>query len=711
MSLFNSNEEYKIKQLTSQLADMAKKTDDKVTLSQYGGNLTNAINSGKKVIVDMTPTVVPNGISVTDLYLEGSDPNNLITVTNLYGITVLRNLVVKNLKLTYNTTRSYQEYDALNSTTGLSGNNINIQAAPNTTFFYFNDAYTDSKFVLENLEVEYAFNFVYSFVARTGSVKNLTVRNNRFTKCYGFNVKVPCTINGGIVENNYVADMNSDTTKKVAYNCNFLTLGSFAVDGQGVRTDYRATGIIVRNNTMKNCLSGGYSGEAHFALLYGDNCIVEDNHLENLNYVQFNTTGNEGTYVEAEPIYFYISKDSVAQRNTFINCMIGEAYILSKSGYNIAIRDNTITDNTNGIDNIDHNIIRLITMQGGFVSIEGNTIVSNNTKRSHCLYLSSGTGFKTVMKIKNNQINSYGNIRFISGLIDMQGNSIVINGKSLMGLGGTAVADASGTILHNEITAKSIVTLDTASGSVIDLNVVSNKITTSLLMEGSPNISSNIRLSVRSNEITVKDTYIFSNTLGNQFTLELLSNTITFTDDVTQCKLISLTADNTNTTTRVISVKNNELIYNNVEVRLMLIAGGYYSRVDFSDNDLKQTSTAGVGKAFRIIHISTASTFGTLSTQNNNLLKVLSGVTMYFSATSTIDKYVLLNNAVLSSPLTYSTFTNAVITNRVYESGATTERPNMVVIGTRFFDTTLNKPIWVKSISPITWVDSAGTTV
>lgn len=35
----------------------------------------------------------------------------------------------------------------------------------------------------------------------------------------------------------------------------------------------------------------------------------------------------------------------------------------------------------------------------------------------------------------------------------------------------------------------------------------------------------------------------------------------------------------------------------------------------------------------------------------------------------------------------------------------------MLNVGDWYYDTTLNKPIWVNSISPVVWKDAAGTTV
>jgi len=49
-------------------------------------------------------------------------------------------------------------------------------------------------------------------------------------------------------------------------------------------------------------------------------------------------------------------------------------------------------------------------------------------------------------------------------------------------------------------------------------------------------------------------------------------------------------------------------------------------------------------------------------------------------------------------------------------SGSTADRPNdstrnPFYVGQFYFDTTLNKPIWVKSRNPTVWVDATGTPV
>ena len=48
----------------------------------------------------------------------------------------------------------------------------------------------------------------------------------------------------------------------------------------------------------------------------------------------------------------------------------------------------------------------------------------------------------------------------------------------------------------------------------------------------------------------------------------------------------------------------------------------------------------------------------------------------------------------------------------VQQSGTTANRPtSRLWIGRTYFDTTLNLPIWVKTINPVVWQDAAGNTV
>lgn len=53
------------------------------------------------------------------------------------------------------------------------------------------------------------------------------------------------------------------------------------------------------------------------------------------------------------------------------------------------------------------------------------------------------------------------------------------------------------------------------------------------------------------------------------------------------------------------------------------------------------------------------------------------------------------------------------ICNSLVESGTTAQRPTSSLwVGRRYYDTTLNKPIWVNAVTPsVVWKDAAGTTV
>lgn len=52
------------------------------------------------------------------------------------------------------------------------------------------------------------------------------------------------------------------------------------------------------------------------------------------------------------------------------------------------------------------------------------------------------------------------------------------------------------------------------------------------------------------------------------------------------------------------------------------------------------------------------------------------------------------------------------LANSVDGSGITADRPTSgLFAGRAYFDTTLGKPIWLKSVRPTVWVDGAGTSV
>lgn len=77
---------------------------------------------------------------------------------------------------------------------------------------------------------------------------------------------------------------------------------------------------------------------------------------------------------------------------------------------------------------------------------------------------------------------------------------------------------------------------------------------------------------------------------------------------------------------------------------------------------------------------------------------------------------VFSENVFVSCVANYVGFTNSAVTiqNNQFEhvvkdqSGATANRPTAVYVGQRYFDSTLNKPIWYNGTN---WVDSTGTTV
>jgi hypothetical protein len=51
-----------------------------------------------------------------------------------------------------------------------------------------------------------------------------------------------------------------------------------------------------------------------------------------------------------------------------------------------------------------------------------------------------------------------------------------------------------------------------------------------------------------------------------------------------------------------------------------------------------------------------------------------------------------------------------LVASTAQESGPTTQRPTKNLwIGRRFFDTTVGKPVYLKSTAPNVWVDGAGT--
>ena len=58
----------------------------------------------------------------------------------------------------------------------------------------------------------------------------------------------------------------------------------------------------------------------------------------------------------------------------------------------------------------------------------------------------------------------------------------------------------------------------------------------------------------------------------------------------------------------------------------------------------------------------------------------------------------------------FSRWHSIIVTGQ--QSGVTAKRPvDQVWIGRQFFDTSLGKPVYVKSVKPIVWVDASGAVV
>lgn len=48
----------------------------------------------------------------------------------------------------------------------------------------------------------------------------------------------------------------------------------------------------------------------------------------------------------------------------------------------------------------------------------------------------------------------------------------------------------------------------------------------------------------------------------------------------------------------------------------------------------------------------------------------------------------------------------------LYQSGSTANRPTALLwVGRPYYDTTLNKPVWVAAVKPTVWRDAAGVIV
>lgn len=65
-------------------------------------------------------------------------------------------------------------------------------------------------------------------------------------------------------------------------------------------------------------------------------------------------------------------------------------------------------------------------------------------------------------------------------------------------------------------------------------------------------------------------------------------------------------------------------------------------------------------------------------------------------------------------PLSWSSWIGKVrmLAGTLNDYGTTANRPTQDIwVGRFYFDTTLNKPIWVKTVSPIVWVDATSAVV
>jgi len=70
--------------------------------------------------------------------------------------------------------------------------------------------------------------------------------------------------------------------------------------------------------------------------------------------------------------------------------------------------------------------------------------------------------------------------------------------------------------------------------------------------------------------------------------------------------------------------------------------------------------------------------------------------------------FVLLPDAMMAVPLISA---GSAIAVDISPAVATAGRPTTgLVVGMNLYDTTLNKPIWLKNLTP-TWVDATGATV
>jgi hypothetical protein len=64
--------------------------------------------------------------------------------------------------------------------------------------------------------------------------------------------------------------------------------------------------------------------------------------------------------------------------------------------------------------------------------------------------------------------------------------------------------------------------------------------------------------------------------------------------------------------------------------------------------------------------------------------------------------------AMAQTGTTVRAWTPAMVKAAANRSGTTAQRPTTSPVGFSYYDTTLNKPVWLKT-TPSTWVDATGT--
>jgi peptidoglycan/xylan/chitin deacetylase (PgdA/CDA1 family) len=69
------------------------------------------------------------------------------------------------------------------------------------------------------------------------------------------------------------------------------------------------------------------------------------------------------------------------------------------------------------------------------------------------------------------------------------------------------------------------------------------------------------------------------------------------------------------------------------------------------------------------------------------------------------------SRTVYSRTFNGASWSTWVDVSAIWSNGATGSRPTIPLVGQRYFDVTIGKPIWCKTAAPVAWVDATGTTV